>query len=242
MSHPAQLEFVALLSETLKPYFHRSKVLEVGSLDVVGSIRGLFADCDYTGLDVAPGKGVDVVCEGQKYDGADGSFDTVISCEAMEHNPHWAETFRNMVRVCRPGGVVIMTCATIGRPEHGTARSEPQSSPLTIGLGWNYYRNLARKDFERTMELSSAFSFHRFWTNWNHFDLLFVGLRTPNRVQNDVSKMLRTAERNIDAWLATHSAARVHAYRALAAKTLGDPWFRVMHSTMSTLSWLHKPR
>jgi SAM-dependent methyltransferase len=242
MAHPAQLEFVGLLSEALKPYFRRSRVLEVGSLDVNGSIRGLFTDCDYSGLDVAPGKGVDVVCEGHKYDAADGSFDTVISCEAMEHNPYWEGTFRNMVRLCRPGGVVIMTCATIGRPEHGTARGDADSSPLTVGLGWNYYRNLTPKYFERTIDLNSAFSFHRFWINWSHFDLLFLGFRSGTGLKSEVSDMWRAAERKIDDWLTTHSGARVHLYRAFAAKTLGDSWFRVMHSTMSALSWLHKPR
>jgi len=49
----------------------------------------LFSDCDYIGLDVAPGNGVDIVCEGQNYDAPDESFDVVISCEVMEHNPFW---------------------------------------------------------------------------------------------------------------------------------------------------------
>ena len=135
MAHRSQLEFVRLLAANMPEYFRGKRVLEVGSLDINGSIRQFFKDCDYTGLDVAAGPGVDVVCEGQKYDAP--GFDVVISCEAMEHNPYWAETLQNMIRLCKPGGLLVMTCATIGRPEHGTARSEPESSPLTVGLGWS---------------------------------------------------------------------------------------------------------
>ena len=43
------------------------------------------------------------------------SFDVVISCECFEHNPYWRETFLNMTRVLRPGGLFVLTCATTGR-------------------------------------------------------------------------------------------------------------------------------
>jgi len=242
MAHPAQLEYVQLLSEHFKPLFQRSRVLEIGSLDISGSVRNLFAECDYVGLDVAVGKGVDVVCEGQKYDAPDASFDVVISCEAMEHNPYWAETFRNMIRLCRPGGLVIMTCATTGRPEHGTARSGPGASPLTVELGWNYYRNLTKRDFERAVAIAASFSLHRFWTNWNHFDLLFLGIRNAEQLTEHTINAWEKVTQATDSWLQTRSSGRVHAYRAFAARTLGDRWFRLMHMTMDTLSWLHKSR
>jgi hypothetical protein len=123
---------------------------------------------------------------------------------------------------------------------HGTAHSAPQSSPLTVALGWNYYRNLTRRDFESTMDLGKAFVAPRFWTNWNHFDLLFLGTKQGAGVQEEVR--WRNAAAKIDAWIDRCSSSRVHAYRALAAKTLGDPWFRTMHGAMSALSWLHNPR
>ncbi len=79
-------------------------MLEIGSLDVNGTVRQHFEKCDYRGLDVAEGPGVDIVCQAQDYDAPIGSFDTVVCCEVMEHNPHWAETFANMLRLCQPGG------------------------------------------------------------------------------------------------------------------------------------------
>jgi len=178
MSHPEQLEFVDRVRGIWPRHFDGVRVLEIGSLDINGTIRSRFPNCQYTGIDVDAGPGVDIACQGQDYDGPDASFDTVISCEVMEHNPHWKETFQNMVRLCRSDGLMVMTCATWGRKEHGTARSLPDNSPLTVSKGWSYYRNLRARDFieARLMEPLSAWSF---FENWRSFDLYFVGTKAP---------------------------------------------------------------
>jgi SAM-dependent methyltransferase len=175
MAHPSQLDFVARVKARFPERFAGRRVLEVGSLDINGSVRSFFEHCDYVGIDVAAGPGVDLVCQGQDYDGPDDAFDTVISCEVMEHNPHWADTLRNMVRVCRPGGLIVMTCATLGRKEHGTARTTPGASPLTVGLGWNYYRNLTARDFRRARATQGATCV--FGSDWTSYDLYMVGIK-----------------------------------------------------------------
>ena len=99
------------------------KVLEVGSLDINGTVRIFFDNCDYTGLDLGEGKGVDLIEEGQNYDAPDETYDTVLSTECFEHNPYWKETFLNMIRLCKKNGLVFFTCAIqnefakINRPE-----------------------------------------------------------------------------------------------------------------------------
>ena len=183
MAHEQQIGFVKLLSRELPHYFNQAKVLEIGSLDITGSVRQCFKSCDYTGIDVAPGKGVDVVCQGQDFHEADGTFDQVISCEAMEHNPSWRETFANMIRLTRSGGLVVMTCATYGRPEHGTMKTNPEASPLTVEKGWNYYKNLGPSDFLNVFNLEDSFSGFRFWSNWSPKDLYFVGIRKTSDSQ-----------------------------------------------------------
>lgn len=175
--HPGPRNFLATAAASFPGMFAGRRVLEIGSLDINGGVRDLFLGCRYIGLDVAPGRGVDVVCQGQDYDAPDGSFDVVLSCEAMEHNPHWRETFANMARLCRPGGLVLMTCATFGRHEHGTRRSETGSSPLTCSLDWEYYRNLGRADLARALDLEASFSSWRTWSNWRSYDLYFAGVR-----------------------------------------------------------------
>jgi len=177
MAHQQQLDFVRLASTTLPQFFYNKKVLEIGSLYICGSVRSYFRDCNYTGLDVAPGRGVDLVCEGQSYTAPDAEYDHIISCEAMEHNPAWKETFLNMTRLTKPGGLITLTCASYGRAEHGTTRTSPEASPLTVGKGWEYYRNLGPRDFYKSFPIDKIFSEHCFWSNWVSKDLYFLGIR-----------------------------------------------------------------
>jgi SAM-dependent methyltransferase len=174
MAHPQQQAFVAAVRAAFPAFFVGTRVLEVGSLDINGSVRAHFAGGDYVGLDVGPGPGVDVVCQGQDYAAPDGSFDVVLSCETMEHNPYWRETFANMVRLCRPGGLVLMTCATTGRAEHGTRRTTPKDAPL---IAWEYYGNRTAADFRRAFDLRGIFSVSMFCTDLSFCDLFFAGFR-----------------------------------------------------------------
>ena len=177
MAHEAQAQFVRSVKDEFPSFFNGTKVLEIGSLNINGTVRQFFdAPQLYVGVDVAEGAGVDVVSLGHEYDTKE-RFDCVISCECMEHNPYWCETFTNMVRLCRPGGMVLMTCATTGRPEHGTPRSLPQDSPLTVAAGWDYYRNLTEDDFYVEIPLAHLFSQIRFSENALACDLYFVGIK-----------------------------------------------------------------
>lgn len=165
MAHSIQKEFFLHVKNKFSNYFSNSKVLEVGSLNINGTIRDLFSECDYLGIDVGEGPCVDIVCPGQDYNAPDNTFDVVCSAECFEHNPYWEETFANMVRMCKPGGLIILTCATTGRPEHGTTRSDVGSSPLTVSIGWEYYKNLDENDFRNAYEESfdeifSEYEFH----------------------------------------------------------------------------------
>jgi len=175
MSHPAQHDYIRYVKNKFSDQFSNKQVVEVGSLNINGTVRIFFDNCHYVGLDVAEGKDVDVVCEGQKFDAPSESFDVAISCECFEHNPEWVATFNNMYRLVRPGGMIIMTCATTGRAEHGTTRSTPQDSPLTIGLGWDYYKNLTEKDFREHFNIESMFRNFEFLSQ--HTDLYFYGIK-----------------------------------------------------------------
>ena len=177
MSHWQQIGFIEEVKREFPRYFESTKVLEIGSLDINGSIRAFFSNADYVGIDVAEGPGVDVVCQGQEFRAEPGSFDVAISCEVMEHNPHWRETFMNMCALTRPGGLVVMTCATVGRPEHGTRRSEPLSSPLTVAFDWDYYENRVADDF-RPLCGAQIFSESQFFVRPDCADLYFIGFRS----------------------------------------------------------------
>ena len=132
MAHVEQMKFISLVEEHfLHKHTPKLKILEVGSYVVNLSPRDYFKGCEYVGVDLVAGPGVDLVCSGHEVELPDKSFDAAITCEAFEYNPYWVETFRNMYRLTKPGGVVVLTCASRGRIEHGTARSETGASPGT---------------------------------------------------------------------------------------------------------------
>jgi len=177
MAHQQQFDYIQKLKSRFPTYFSNKKVLEVGSLNINGSIRSLFTNCDYLGIDVGLGKDVDLVCEGQNLDHPNETYDTVCSCECFEHNPYWVETFNNMYRMTKSGGLVFMTCATTGRQEHGTTRTSPQDSPLTTIKGWDYYKNLTTEDFILNFNLGKMFSYYEFEIGGPIPDLYFYGIK-----------------------------------------------------------------
>jgi SAM-dependent methyltransferase len=88
------------------------RVLDVGSYDVNGNYRRLFDGerFSYTGLDVSEGPNVDIVPK-SVYRWAEiesGSFDVVISGQAMEHIEFFWVTAAEMARVLRPGGLMCL--------------------------------------------------------------------------------------------------------------------------------------
>jgi SAM-dependent methyltransferase len=175
MAHFQQLRFVEIASSHLTGSWKGLAVLEIGSHNVNGSVRPFFAGSSYVGVDLSEGKDVDVVASGHEVAFPDKSLDLVICCECFEHNPQWLQTFTNMYRMTKPGGAVIVTCASRGRREHGTARSSPEESPGTTSVGWNYYRNLNRRDFETRLDLREMFQAHAFFSNRVSKDLYFIG-------------------------------------------------------------------
>jgi SAM-dependent methyltransferase len=176
MSHKEQQDFISKVKENYGNYFQNKCVVEIGSLNINGTVRSFFNDCVYVGVDVGIGRGVDVVSLGHKYK-MPNSFDVAISCECFEHDPHWKETFENMIELCKPDGLIIFSCATTGRKEHGTNKSEPQSSPLTVNLGWDYYKNLTEQNFKEILNFNDIFSSFEFSENNKSHDLYFYGIK-----------------------------------------------------------------
>ena len=216
MAHPEQAEFFGAVRDFYPAAFANARVLEVGSLDINGSVRELFSGCDYTGVDLQLGPGVDLARQGQLVDFPSGHFDTVISAECLEHNPYWRETLANMLRMARPGGLVLVSCATTGRLEHGTTRTNPDASPFTSAAQWDYYRNLTGADIEAALNLGGWLADWAHWVNHITRDLYFVGLRAGGPAQ--IAAELRA---RLDARYAlTHSAKALR--RGLKTKLLGD--------------------
>jgi SAM-dependent methyltransferase len=91
-------------------------VLEIGSMNVNGSVRDLFA-AEYIGIDREPGPGVDYVFDAAHFDGAQ-TFDVVVSTEALEHALDPAAIIGCAWRALEPGGMLVVTAATPQRAPH----------------------------------------------------------------------------------------------------------------------------
>jgi SAM-dependent methyltransferase len=100
------------------------EVLEVGSLDVNGSIRPsveALGPARYVGVDMASGPRVDEVVDAARLVEHFGpaTFDVVVTTEMLEHIRDWERVVRNLKGVLRPGGALVVTTRSIGFPYHG---------------------------------------------------------------------------------------------------------------------------
>jgi SAM-dependent methyltransferase len=216
MAHPEQAEFFTGVRSHYGSSFNNARVLEVGALDINGSVRELFSGCDYTGVDLQLGPGVDLARQGQLVDFPTGHFDTTISAECLEHNPFWRETVANMLRMTRPGGLVLISCATTGRLEHGTTRTNPDASPFTSAEKWEYYQNLSGSDIEAALNLDGWLADWASWVNFVTRDLYFVGIRHGGEAA--LNEAMKTHFDTRYAMTASAKALR----RGLKTKLLGD--------------------
>ncbi len=87
---------------------HDGKVLDVGSLDVNGSVRDLFG-FDYTGIDFREGPNVDQVMNAHKLQFPANTFDVVVACELFEHDDEFWTSLKEMGRVLKKGGHLLIT-------------------------------------------------------------------------------------------------------------------------------------
>lgn len=188
MAHKEQVEYVNRIKSKFPKYFINQKVLGIGTFNVCGSEDEFFTDCDYSGLDLGPGPGVDIICPAQDYDAPDETYDTIISCECFEHNPFYKETIINAVRLLKKGGLFLFTCATTGRPVHGVKSLEDESKkkfknwktmPNVSRENWDneYYKNLTEFDIRKCINIESSFETFEFEVELNHCDLYFWGIK-----------------------------------------------------------------
>ena len=97
------------------------RVLDVGSYDVNGSYRHLYAkpDYEYMGLDVEAGPNVDIIVA-RPYEWSEletDAFDIVISGQALEHIEFFWVTMSEMTRVLKKGGLLCLI-APLSQGQH----------------------------------------------------------------------------------------------------------------------------
>ena len=111
------------------------KVLDVGSQDVNGTYKPLFAGWDYRGLDVSSGSNVDIVVrDDYSWTGIESSsYDVVISGQTFEHIEFFWLTMSEIARVLKGGGLCCVIVPSAG-PRHSTAEGKDCYRFLPDGL------------------------------------------------------------------------------------------------------------
>ena len=95
------------------------RVLEVGSLDVNGGIRGYvegLGPSEYLGIDIKAGIGVDRILDARDLTSSLGArrWDVVISTEMLEHCREWQEAMYEMKESLDIGGSLMVTTRSPG--------------------------------------------------------------------------------------------------------------------------------
>lgn len=167
-SHVEQgaLNFLEEIDSFVRKYgLADKKVLEIGSG------RGEFQDAvfDYTGLDIAHSlkqfyhKAFVIVRDGEAYPFRDNVFDAIFTRATFEHIPSIEKALTEMVRVLRPGGMILFDMAWQVRSWANKALNARPYKELTVrekiikfSILWRdnlYYRLLfvVPKRFFRTL-------------------------------------------------------------------------------------------
>jgi SAM-dependent methyltransferase len=93
-------------------------VLELGSLNINGSCRAHFVNCEYVGIDIVAGDGVDLVVAAKDTVFTPEQFDTVISFSMVEHDPDWRESISHNMQWLKKGGLFAMCWGGEGNKRH----------------------------------------------------------------------------------------------------------------------------
>jgi SAM-dependent methyltransferase len=98
----------------------------------------------------------------------------------------YPDSLKNIVRLLKPNGLFLFSCASTGRPEHGTLKTSPENTPFLKEYGeeWcNYYKNLTEKDIRDVLDIESIFDEFYFQESFSGYignDLYFWGIKKSN--------------------------------------------------------------
>ena len=198
MAHTQQKNFCNKIKSNYPHFFKEKIVVDIGCLDVNGNNNLLFDNCLYLGVDIGPGNNVDFISKGHEFNLPSNSVDTVISTECFEHDKYYSLTMQNIYRMLKPGGLFIFTCATTGRPEHGTKKTTSYAAPLLPDNGWSdYYRNLDESDIREVFNINQQFSKFKFEINNESKDLYFWGFKAGYSIKRNNYSFLFNKKSNL---------------------------------------------
>lgn len=120
-------------------------VLDIGGRNINGTALDHFPNAVRTVLDIAPGKGVDVVADAASWV-PPRAYDVVLCCEVFEHTMVWPDIVATAFKALAPGGVFIVTCAGPGRFHHSAVDGGRRMFP------GEWYRNVSTDELGQVLD------------------------------------------------------------------------------------------
>jgi len=147
----------------VKKYIPSTKgldVLDVGSYDINGTLKPLFPDSNYIGMDMEDGPNVDLVSTAHSIPLDSNSQDVIVSSSCFEHDPMFWVSFLEMSRVLKPQGLMY-----INAPSAGNYHPYPQDCWRFYADSWSCLAKWANtKDIHITL-VESYIDRHCTWHN-----------------------------------------------------------------------------
>ncbi len=187
--HSSAIESFKLFNETYLSSLNNLNIIEIGSQNVNSSVKKLLdQNCNYTGIDIAPGDNVDIVLKDPyKFPIEDNSIDVVISISTFEHVDFFWLTFLEILRILKKDGIFFLNVPSNGhfhRHENDNWRFYPDSGLALEKWGQkNGFNNICLEHF--TVD-------HKGRDIWNDYVAIFIKDKNeknkfPNRMLNKIA-------------------------------------------------------
>ena len=139
--HLTCMKWLEYVRDRYPEHFNSCRVLEMGSLNINGSVRPYFKNCEYTGVDWRPGPNVDLVSLAHKVR-LRKKFRTIISCSMLEHDPHWEMSLTKIIDLLGDDGALFLVWGGIGNAPHcWETAPDGEFHPLKASLVFDYLTN-----------------------------------------------------------------------------------------------------
>lgn len=139
--HPEAFNAVREMATTLGLLQTEIDALDIGGQSVNGDTRQHFTGAKWTTIDIADAPGVDIVADATTWVPS-REWDLVQSTETLEHVQDWQGILNTAWMALKPGGYLVLTCASTGRRPHGASGAHDPAPG-------EWYRNVSEEEFRK---------------------------------------------------------------------------------------------